>query len=313
MNPTPTCALDQLRQHTTVVADTGEFDRLLALRPQDATTNPSLILKALEAESGRGLLAQAVQQGKDPQDRLERLLVAFGVRILQAIPGRVSTELDARLSFDVDASVAQAQRLIAAYAAEGVPRTRVLIKVAATWEGIRVAERLAREDIRCNLTLIFGHAQARACAEAGVQLVSPFVGRISDWHKARGESWTSVETDPGVAFVRGVYAAYKSNGIATEVMGASFRTTEQVMGLAGCDLLTVSPALLESLAAQAPIEGFSAPLSASRATPELRWLGRLGEPEFRHAHNADAMATEKLAEGIRLFERDGQALLSRLA
>lgn len=316
LSPQPSSALDQLRQFTVVVADTGEFHRLVALRPQDATTNPSLILKAIDTPEAQPLVQAAKAASTSPQARLEHLLVAFGLRILECIPGRVSTELDAALSFDTEACVAQARRLVAAYEAAGASRGRVLIKIAATWEGIRAAQRLAQEQIACNLTLIFGQAQARACAEAGVQLVSPFVGRISDWHKAAGQSWSRVDEDPGVAFVRSVHRAYKANGIATEVMGASFRSTDQVMGLAGCDLLTVSPALLESLAQQPSQPDFLPPLGplaqGRHAEPEP-WQGHLSEAAFRHAHNSDAMATEKLAEGIRLFERDGLALLGRLA
>lgn len=309
-------ALDYLRHHTVVVADTGEIQRLAELRPQDATTNPSLILKAVEQPAYVPLLEHARQQGGDPQARLEWLLVEFGVRILEQIPGRVSTELDARLSFDGEGCVEQAQRLIAAYEARGVDRRRVLIKIAATWEGIQAAARLRGLGIACNLTLIFGEAQARACAEAGVQLVSPFVGRISDWYKAAGHSWTHAEVDPGVVFVRSVYEAYKANGIATEVMGASFRNVGQVLALAGCDLLTVSPALLQEMAgldAEPYGDGPALGVPSGERREALTWKGRLSEADFRLSHNQDAMATEKLAEGIRLFEQDGAKLLGLLA
>lgn len=306
---------------TTVVADTGSFALMRAFTPQDATTNPSLILKAATDPQYAELLGRV--RGK--ADAVDRLLVAFGVEILKIIPGRVSTEVDARLSFDTQATIAHAHSLIDLYAAQGIAADRVLIKIAATWEGIRAAQVLENQGIACNLTLLFSQVQARACAEAAVTLISPFVGRITDWHKARGAVWPSVEEDPGVLFVRGVYGDYQSRGVQTEVMGASFRSAAQVLALAGCDLLTVSPELLaelQSLPSQPdasnspPDKPIAPPLTPREIGPRLPGRARglrgagegLEESDFRLGLNEDAMATEKLAEGIRSFARDGQKL-----
>lgn len=311
-------ALDALKQVTTVVADTGSFALMRAFTPQDATTNPSLILKAATDPQYADLLTRV--RGK--ADAVDRLLIAFGVEILKIIPGRVSTEVDARLSFDTQATIAHAHSLIDLYAAQGIAADRVLIKIAASWEGIRAAQVLENQGIACNLTLLFSQVQAKACAEAAVTLISPFVGRITDWHKARGSVWSSVEEDPGVLFVRSVYEDYQSRGVQTEVMGASFRSAAQVLALAGCDLLTVSPELLAELQSlpSAPtspqILTSAPPLTPRKIGPRLPGRARalrgpgegLHESDFRFGLNEDAMATEKLAEGIRSFARDGQKL-----
>lgn len=311
-------ALDALKKVTTVVADTGSFALMRAFTPQDATTNPSLILKAAIDPQYADLLTRV--RGK--ADAVDRLLIAFGVEILKIIPGRVSTEVDARLSFDTQATIAHAHSLIDLYAAQGIAADRVLIKIAATWEGIRAAQVLENQGIACNLTLLFSQVQAKACAEAAVTLISPFVGRITDWHKARGSVWSSVEEDPGVLFVRSVYEDYQSRGVQTEVMGASFRSAAQVLALAGCDLLTVSPELLAELQslpsapASPQILTSAPPLTPRKIGPRLPGRARalrgpgegLHESDFRFGLNEDAMATEKLAEGIRSFARDGQKL-----
>ncbi len=306
-------ALDALKQFTTVVADTGDFHQLAQFRPQDATTNPSLILKAVQKPDYAPLLAQTVERfRKQPLDEvMDRLLVRFGVEILRHVPGRVSTEVDARLSFDTAATVARAQRLIALYQAEGVPRERVLIKIASTWEGIQAAARLEQAGIRTNLTLLFSFAQAVACGQAKVQLISPFVGRIYDWYKkAAGPQWDEAAqagaNDPGVRSVRQIYQYYKRHGIATEVMGASFRNTGQVLALAGCDLLTISPELLAQLVADPqPVARALDPAQAlTLDVPKVQF----DEAGFRFALNEDAMATEKLAEGIRAFVVDARKL-----
>ncbi len=308
--------LDQLRQHTTVVADTGNFLQIAQFAPQDATTNPSLILKAVLSPDYAPLLANTVaaQPGRPLAEVVDAVLVRFGLEILKLVPGRVSTEVDARLSFDTEATVARGQRLIALYEAAGIPRERVLIKIAATWEGIRAAERLEREGIHCNLTLLFAFCQAVACGDAGVRLISPFVGRIQDWHKKQaGAAWNDAAmagaNDPGVRSVMAIYNHYKHHGIPTQVMGASFRSTAQVLALAGCDLLTISPELLAAL--QASSEPVTPALSAGAArdlpksaVPAVRY----GEKGFRWALNEDAMATEKLAEGIRAFAADAGRL-----
>ncbi|MDD0813391.1 transaldolase [Curvibacter sp. HBC28] len=305
--------LDALRQYTTVVADTGDFKQLGAFRPQDATTNPSLILKAVQKPEYQPLLAQTVQQFRDrPLDEvMDRLLVAFGREILSLIPGRVSTEVDARLSFDTAATVARAQRLIALYQAEGLPTERVLIKIAATWEGIQAAAELERQGIHTNLTLLFSFAQAVACGQAKVQLISPFVGRIYDWYKKNaGAAWDEAArsgvNDPGVQSVTQIYQHYKRFGIATEVMGASFRNVGQIIALAGCDLLTIAPELLAQLAAS------DAPLTPALSAEAAQRLDlqpvSYDEAGFRYALNEDAMATEKLAEGIRAFAADALKL-----
>ena len=300
--------LAQLKQYTTVVADTGDFHTMEVFKPHDATTNPSLILKAVQKPEYRPLLDATVRahQGKPAGDVIDQLLVAFGLKILAIIPGRVSTETDARLSFDTEGTIAKARHLIALYEAAGVKRERVLIKIASTWEGIRAAEVLEREGIRCNMTLLFSLPQAIACAEAGAQLISPFVGRIYDWYKkANGTDYTGAD-DPGVQSVQRIYSYYKKFGYKTEVMGASFRNTSQILELAGCDLLTISPELLQKLAdTEAPVLRKLSPEQASQA--DLQKIS-LNENAFRLALNEDAMATEKLAEGIRLFCADSVKL-----
>jgi transaldolase len=302
--------LEQLRQFTTVVADTGDFESMKAYQPRDATTNPSLILQAAGKPEYRHLLEQAIADagvgGSGGEillgKAMDRILVLFGLEILKIVPGRVSTEVDARLSFDVSGTLAKARQLIAAYEKAGQPRERVLIKIASTWEGIKAAEALEREGIRCNLTLLFSHAQAIACAEAGVRLISPFVGRILDWHKAASGRDFSSEEDPGVLSVRRIYNYYKKHGYVTEVMGASFRNKGEILALAGCDLLTISPALLAEL--QASEEPVPARLSAADAAVSDEPKISLDEKSFRYALNEDAMATEKTAQGIRNFAAD---------
>ncbi len=300
--------LDQLKQYTTVVADTGDFQSIEAYAPRDATTNPSLILKAVQKPEYRPMLEQTAQQHKtkSTSDIIDHLLIAFGTKILSIIPGRVSTETDARLSFDTAATIEKGRALIALYEAAGVSRERVLIKIASTWEGIRAAEVLEREGIRCNMTLLFSLPQAIACAEAGAQLISPFVGRIYDWYKkASGEDYTG-DADPGVQSVKRIYAYYKKFGYPTEVMGASFRNTSQIIELAGCDLLTISPELLQKLAeTEAPL---TRKLSTDAAATSTLEKISLDEKTFRFMLNDDAMATEKLAEGIRLFCADAAKL-----
>ena len=305
--------LDALKQFTTVVADTGDFRQLAQFRPQDATTNPSLILKAVQKSDYAPLLHDTVAKwrGRDLGEVMDRLLVRFGCEILSLIPGRVSTEVDARLSFDTDASIARAERIIGLYQAEGVHIDRVLIKVAATWEGIEAARQLESRGIHTNLTLLFAFAQAVACGQAKVQLISPFVGRIYDWYKkSAGAQWVEADNagakDPGVLSVARIYQHYKHFGIATEIMGASFRNVGQITALAGCDLLTISPDLLAELAAS------DVPLTRALDADTARALSlkpvNYDEAAFRYAHNADAMATEKLAEGIRAFAADAVKL-----
>lgn len=309
--------LQQLQQMTTVVADTGDIASIARLKPVDATTNPSLILKAASQPDYAELIERAVASARRAPDARSRLglalagtAVAFGTEILKHIPGLVSTEVDARLSFDTNATVQEARRLIAAYAAAGIGRERVLVKIASTWEGIRAAEILETEGIRCNLTLLFSFAQAQACAEGGITLISPFVGRILDWYKkAEGRDYTA-EEDPGVASVTRIWRYYKSAGIATVVMGASFRNAGEIRQLAGCDKLTISPALLDELAASA--EPLARQLDPARIDPAPA-LPRLDEKTFRWQLNQDAMATEKLAEGIRLFAADIVKLETLLA
>jgi transaldolase len=305
--------LDQLKQYTTVVADTGNFKQLAAYAPRDATTNPSLILKAVQQPDYAPLLSDTVAAHRGaPLDAIvDQVLVRFGLEILQVVPGRVSTEVDARLSFDTAATVARARRLMDLYASAGIGRDRVLIKIAATWEGIRAAEQLERDGIHCNLTLLFAFAQAVACGDAGVQLISPFVGRIYDWHKkAAGAAWDEAARsgahDPGVQSVRAIFNHYKRHGIKTEVMGASFRNIGQIQALAGCDLLTISPELLAQLqASDAPLQrALDADAALAMNLPALH----LDEQAFRWALNEDAMATEKLAEGIRAFAVDAGKL-----
>ena len=301
--------LDALKQFTTVVADTGDFRQLAQFQPQDATTNPSLILKAVQKPDYAPLLKETMQRfGKRPLDEvMDRLLVRFGKEILSIIPGRVSTEVDARLSFDADASYSRAERIVELYQAEGIAVDRVLIKVAATWEGIEAAARLERRGIQTNLTLLFSFCQAIACGQAKVRLISPFVGRIYDWYKkSAGSQWDETAqagaNDPGVRSVRQIYNHYKHFGIATEVMGASFRNVGQVLALAGCDLLTISPELLAQLSAGA--EPVARALDPAQARDLKMEAVNYDEAGFRYALNEDAMATEKLAEGIRAFAAD---------
>lgn len=298
--------LDALKQFTTVVADTGDFKQLGAFKPQDATTNPSLILKAVQKADYAPLLTDTVAafRGRPIDEIIDRLLVRFGCEILSIIPGRVSTEVDARLSFDTSATVTRAERIIELYQAQGIHVDRVLIKVAATWEGIEAAKQLERKGIHTNLTLLFSFCQAVACGQAKVQLISPFVGRIYDWYKkTAGAAWVEADNaganDPGVKSVTQIYSYYKKFGIATEVMGASFRNVGQITALAGCDLLTISPDLLATLSAtDIPLRrALDADVAKQTDIPHLA----LDEAAFRLALNEDAMATEKLAEGIRAF------------
>ena len=301
--------LDALKQFTTVVADTGDFNQLGAFKPQDATTNPSLILKAVQKTDYAPLLADTMSRfkGRPLDESMDRLLVRFGCEILSLIPGRVSTEVDARLSFDTSATFSRGERLVELYQAEGIHIDRVLIKVAATWEGIQAAQKLEQRGIHTNLTLLFSFSQAVACGQAGVQLISPFVGRIYDWYKkSAGSAWIEADNaganDPGVKSVRQIYHHYKHFGITTEIMGASFRNVGQITALAGCDLLTISPELLAQLtASDAPLERvLDAQAAAALDLPAVNF----DEAGFRYALNEDAMATEKLAEGIRAFAAD---------
>ena len=296
--------LEQLRQFTTIVADTGDFNSISTYQPQDATTNPSLILKAAQQDEYRPLLEEIVQAhaGEPVVDVMDQVLVAFGRKILDIVPGRVSTEVDARLSFDTAATVAKAQNIIALYEAAGVSRDRVLIKIASTWEGIKAAEQLEQEGIHCNLTLLFSLTQAAACADAKVQLISPFVGRIYDWYKKDTGIDYAPADDPGVASVGQIFTYYKKFGYETEIMGASFRNAGQVLELAGCDLLTVSPALLAEL--QDSEESIERKLLPEAAASDPIERMQLNETQFRFLLNEDAMATEKTAEGIRRFSAD---------
>jgi transaldolase len=301
--------LDQLRTMSSVVADTGDIDLIRQFRPEDCTTNPSLILKAAQKPEYAHLVDEAVawaaKKGGTPDARVaaacDRIAINFGEQLLKVVPGRVSTEVDADLSFDRKASLVKARAIIKEYERRGVDRKRVLIKLAATWEGIRAAEALEKDGITCNLTLLFSFAQAVACAEAGVFLISPFVGRILDWHvKATGQAYTA-ETDPGVVSVKAIYAYYKTHGYKTVVMGASFRNTGEIAALAGCDKLTIGTNLLEALAKE---DGKLTRALDPKAFRHVKAPAALTEPAFRFGHNADAMATEKLAEGIRLFAAD---------
>lgn len=304
--------LTQLKAMTTVVADTGDLDAIKRFQPTDATTNPSLILQAAQQEGRRARMAELARQSTDIDDALDAVAVEVGSEISALVPGYVSTEVSARLSFDTDATLARAHSLIERYERRGVGRERILIKVASTWEGIRAAKQLEREGIRTNLTLLFNFAQAQACADAGVTLVSPFVGRILDWHKAREpEADFTGANDPGVRSVRAIYEHYKGHGYKTVVMGASFRNTGEIEALSGCDRLTISPKLLGELAEDnAELPRALRPQDAESSMPEP-----LDESEFRWAMNEDAMATEKLAEGIRKFmddQRKLEALLGEL-
>ncbi len=303
---TPTHQLQALKQLTTVVADTGDFNQIAAFAPQDATTNPSLILKAVQKPEYAPLLSSVVaaHRGQPLDEVMDHLLVRFGSEILSLIPGRVSTEVDARLSFDTTATVARAVRIIGLYKAQGIDESRVLIKIAATWEGIQAAAELQQRGIHCNLTLLFSFCQAVACGQARVQLISPFVGRIYDWYKkSAGADWNEAGNagvnDPGVKSVRQIFNHYKKFGIATEVMGASFRNVGQITALAGCDLLTISPELLAQLSAST--EPLTPALDAAAARAMDLPAVAYDEAGFRMALNEDAMATEKLAEGIRAF------------
>ncbi len=310
--------LESLRTHTVVVADTGDFESMRSYQPTDATTNPSLILKAVQQDAYRPLMERCVKDypHAGPAELVDRLLVAFGREILSIVPGRVSTEVDARLSFDTRATVDRARRIMALYEAAGFGRDRILIKIASTWEGIQAARVLESEGIRCNLTLLFSLVQAVACAEAKVQLISPFVGRIYDWHKKQqGANWdetaSSGANDPGVISVSGIYRYYKTFGIPTEIMGASFRNTGQILALAGCDLLTISPDLLAKLASSESALKPSLTIDSAKAQPATRLVA--DEISFRSLLNEDAMATEKLSEGIRAFVADARKLDQLLA
>ncbi len=310
--------LEQLQAMTVIVADTGDIEAIRRHKPEDATTNPSLLLKAATLPEYAPLIESAIRWAKTQSDdreqqlhdAIDRLAVDVGLAVLSIVPGRVSTEVDAHLSFDTSATIAKARKLIQLYNAAGISNDQVLIKIAATWEGIKAAEILEREGIRCNLTLMFGFAQAQACAEAGVTLISPFVGRILDWHKAKtGRTDIPAEEDPGVLSVRQIYRYYKERGYRTIVMGASFRNVGEVLALAGCDRLTISPNLLEELAAsQAPVTRHLLPTEPSAARP-----APLTEAQFRWELNQDALATEKLAEGIRGFAADQRKLEQLLA
>ena len=305
--------LEQLKQHTTVVADTGDFERMRTFLPQDATTNPSLILKAAQLPAYASLIEQVkkASPGESVEQVIDALLVAFGVEILKIVPGRVSTEVDARLSFDTHGTINKARDLINRYAQHGIPKERVLIKIASTWEGIQAAQVLQAEGIRCNMTLLFSLIQAVACAQAQAQLISPFVGRITDWHKkSLGSQWNDEihggANDPGVVSVKSIYNYYKYFDIKTEVMGASFRNIGEICHLAGCDLLTISPELLAEL--QSTKAELNASLTASAAKQQAIEAINCNEKSFRYQLNQDAMATEKLAEGIRLFCADIEKL-----
>jgi transaldolase len=302
--------LDQLKQFTTVVADTGDFESIKKYSPQDATTNPTLIFKAVQMPEYKHLLDKAIADNKSgsaasadlPKKIIDDLLIAFGSEILSIVPGRVSTEVDARLSFDTEATVEKARYLISLYEKRGISRERILIKIAATWEGAKAAEIVQKEGINCNLTLMFSLAQAIACADAGVRLISPFVGRILDFYKAStGKDYQGAE-DPGVQSVKEIFAYYKKFGYETQVMGASFRNTGEILELAGCDLLTISPDLLEKLqSTEGPVERKLCPDAAKESDIERI---NVDEKLFRWLVNEDAMATDKLAEGIRKFAAD---------
>ena len=321
MNSTAS-ALTQLKTFTTVVADTGDFERMKEFTPQDATTNPSLILKAAQQSNYQSLVhaVKAAHPGMKPGDLVDYILVAFGLEILKIVPGRVSTEVDARLSFDTKATVAKAKHLIKLYESHGIDRKRILIKLAGTWEGIAAAKELEAEGIHCNMTLLFSLVQAAACGAANAKLISPFVGRITDWHKAKlASNWSDANNgganDPGVTSVKRIFYYYKHFGIATEIMGASFRNTSQILELAGCDLLTISPELLAELQSSNATVGKK--LDAGNAQHALSAENitalKIDESNFRLQLNNDAMATEKLAEGIRNFCVDTEKLEALLS
>ena len=314
--------LEQLKKFTTVVADTGDFERMQAFTPQDATTNPSLILKAAQQPNYQSLVSsvKAAYPNLSATDLVDYILVAFGLEILKIVPGRVSTEVDARLSFDTKATVAKAKHIIALYESHGIDRKRILIKLAGTWEGIQAAKQLESEGIHCNMTLLFSLVQAAACGAANAKLISPFVGRITDWYKAKlGANWSDATNggpnDPGVTSVKRIFHYYKHFGIPTEIMGASFRNTSQILELAGCDLLTISPELLADLSASTVV--VHKKLDAANARQALHDENitplKLDESNFRLQLNNDAMATEKLAEGIRNFCIDTEKLEALLA
>jgi transaldolase len=307
--------LDSLKKYTTVVADTGDIEAIAKHKPQDATTNPSLLLAAAQKPQYAHLVEQALHDASEAggdehaqaEEFMDALSVAFGLDILKIVPGRVSTEVDASLSFDTEATIAKARKLIGMYDKHGIGRERILIKTASTWEGIRAAEQLEKEGIHCNLTLLFSFAQAVACAEAKVTLISPFVGRIYDWYKKeKGGADIPIEQDPGVESVTKIYHYYKKFGYKTQVMGASFRKVEEVTHLAGCDLLTISPDILEKLG-QASGEITPALTPEAARASDLEKL-HMDEKTFRWMHNEDAMATEKLSEGIRKFNADSRKL-----
>ena len=303
--------LEQIKKFTTIVADTGDFETIREFGPTDATTNPSLIYAATQKENYSHFLEEVLANRKKSglsgasqiEDIIDHLLVTFGCAILEIVPGRVSTETDARFSFDVEGSIKKARRLVELYEEQGIGRERVLIKIASTWEGIAAAEQLEKERIKCNMTLLFSHAQAVRSAEARVQLISPFVGRIYDWFKAANKRDYSGAEDPGVQSVREIYMYYKKFGYETEVMGASFRNVGQILELVGCDLLTISPELMKQLSeSHEPLERKLTPEKAKSA--DVKRLDRLDEKKFRYLVNEDAMATEKTAEGIRKFASD---------
>jgi len=306
--------LDQLREMTVVVADTGEVEAVKTYKPVDCTTNPSLVLAAIKDPASSALIGDEIEQGRaaglNAEQITDLLTVAVGAQLAGLVPGRVSTEVDACLSFDTEASIARARAIIAEYAKRGISKDRILIKLAATWEGIRAAEVLQNEGIDCNLTLIFAKAQAIACADAGAYLISPFVGRITDWYKkAEGREAYAPNEDPGVLSVRAIYDYYKSNGIKTIVMGASFRSVDQIKALAGCDNLTIAPKLLEILGNQ---DESLARVLSPETTSGVAAVS-MDEAAFRWALNADPMATEKLAEGIRNFDADHKKLIALVA
>ncbi len=305
--------LEQLKQFTTVVADTGDFQSMQAYTPRDATTNPSLILKAVQKPEYQPLLTQAVQQHSDKSttDIIDYLLISFGQKILDIVPGRVSTETDARLSFDTEATIEKGRHLIALYETADISRERILIKIASTWEGIQAAKVLEKEGIRCNMTLLFCLPQAIACAEASAQLISPFVGRIYDWYKKQTGQEIYGADDPGVLSVKKIYNYYRKFGYPTEIMGASFRNTSQILELAGCDLLTISPDLLQKLSDSNT--GIVQKLSKEAALNSDIEKMSMNEKDFRFHLNEDAMATEKLSEGIRMFCADTVKLEQMIA
>ena len=303
-------ALDSLKKCSVIVADTGDLDAVAKWRPRDTTTNPSLLLAAAQDPRYRAIAQDSMDS--DVESTLDRLFVAFGCEILKLIPGRVSTEVDARLSFDEEASIRKARQLIALYESREIRRERVLIKLASTWEGIRAAERLEREGIHCNMTLLFSFAQAVACADAGVTLISPFVGRIYDWHKAaRKVDDIPVSDDPGVASVTKIYNYYKKHGYATQVMGASFRKIEQIIALSGCDLLTIAPDLLQKLSSAPSFDERA--LSPEKAKNLAIEKTPFDQKAFLWHHNSDAMAVEKLSDGIRKFDADARKLETAVA